>query len=336
MKLSVRIITYNHAPFIAQAIESVLRQRTNFDFDIVIGEDASPDGTRVIVADYAKRYPGKIKALFHDRKNVIYFRGKPTSRYNFVETLKHCTGEYVALLDGDDFWTSPDKLQQQVDYLDAHKEFAICSHDVVKLYGDGSEKPGTTPTTSYGFEELLALKNYPPTCSVVYRNQLIKEFPEWFYRVMVSDFPLHLLNAQHGRIAHLPKTLATYRQHGGGMWAGQGSPKATVTWNEGMVDLYRTLDTAFEGRYHTIIKKKIAAFSYDTAWACWRLQDWQGLRKYVAQGIKAGPFNAEAPARTMKLWTVATCPPAYRAYAAIKKMVRGKSGESTTELRQVS
>jgi glycosyltransferase involved in cell wall biosynthesis len=334
MKLSVRLITYNHSPFIAQAIESVLMQRTNFDFDIVIGEDESSDGTREIVAQYAKKYPGKIKALFHDRKNVIYYKGRPTSRYNFVTTLKHCTGEYVALLDGDDFWTSPTKLQEQVDFLDQHTECAICAHDVMKLFEGGKEEPWVNSRATYDFLDLLTLKCYPPTCSVVYRNRLFAEFPEWFYGVMVNDFPLHLLNARCGKIGNIPKIMATYRHHPGGLWTGWMAPgkKAwaqSVRWNEGMVDFYRTFDAAYNGEFRSHINKRVAVVSYEIAWAQYSLRNLPEVRRNVFAALKAGPLQTQLPrGQMLRLWFAAFVPFAYRAYTRAKQILPGGKAES--------
>jgi glycosyltransferase involved in cell wall biosynthesis len=329
MKLSVRLITYNHAPFIAQAIESVLMQRTNFDFDIVIGEDDSPDGTRKIVAEYAQKYPGKIKALFHDRKNVIYYRGRPTSRYNFVETLKQCTGQYVALLDGDDFWTSPDKLQKQVDFLDQHPECAICAHDVMKLFDNAKEERWGNDRAVYDLVDLLTLKLYPPTCSVVYRNRLFEKFPDWFYGVMMNDFPLHLINARFGKIGHIPEVMATYRYHAGGLWtgwaaAGKKSLKPSVAWNEGLVDFYRTYDAASNGEFRSHIEKRIANLSYQIASAQYELRNLPEVRRNIFQALKCGAFETELPkARVARLWLAACVPFAYRAYTGAKHIVRG-------------
>jgi glycosyltransferase involved in cell wall biosynthesis len=329
MKLSVCIITYNHAPFIAQAIESALMQRTNFDYQIVIGEDESSDGTRQIVADYAAKYPGKIKALFHSRKDVIYFKGKPTGRRNMIETLNNCTGDYVAMLDGDDYWTSADKLQQQVDFLEEHRECVICAHDVMQVDASGKESLWNNPQATYDFLELLTLKHYPPTCSVVYRNGLIKQLPEWFKQVMVGDFALHLLNAQHGLIAHLPKVMAKYRHHPGGRWTGgrlagdRERARAAVTqWNDGMIELYGTLDTAFNKRYHRQIRRKIAQLNYENAWVRLGAKDLAAVRRYVVEAMKASPTATLERSQMVRLWAVALFPRLYRYYVGAKQKLR--------------
>src|SRR6185436_18390622 len=127
-KVSVLMIAYNIERFIGQAIDSVLMQRADFDYEIVIGEDCSTDGTRDIVRQYAAEHPSKIRPIL--RVNNLGMNA------NFVATLQECRGTYIALLDGDDYWTSPYKLQRQVDFLDNHPEYSISFHNVTIVYED--------------------------------------------------------------------------------------------------------------------------------------------------------------------------------------------------------
>lgn len=115
--VSIKMITYNHAPFIARAIEGVLRQRTNFPFELIIGEDCSTDGTREIVFAYQKRYPDIIRVITSD-KNV-------GMKNNGLRTLKAGKGKYLAFCEGDDHWHHPLKLQKQADHLDTHPECGL-------------------------------------------------------------------------------------------------------------------------------------------------------------------------------------------------------------------
>ncbi len=238
MKVSVAITTYNHEPFIAQALDSVLMQETDFEYEIVVGEDDSSDRTREIVQAYKENSPNRIRLFLNDRKNVIYIGGRPTGRWNFANTLKHTCGQYVALLEGDDYWTSPHKLQKQADFLAAHPECMICFHDAVKQYEAGAIKPrrATQPRyrAFYKLEDLLE-RNFIRTCSVMYRNRLFDDFPDWFYKTPTGDWPLHILNAQHGQIGYLDEVMAVHRVHGGSVW----SPRSIV---ERRQDIIRTLE----------------------------------------------------------------------------------------------
>src|SRR4051794_3890726 len=120
MKVSVCMITYNHERFIEQAVASALTQATSFEYEIVIGEDCSTDRTRNILIELQRANPDKIRLLLPEHNLG--------AQRNFVQTLDMCRGQYIAYLEGDDYWTSSAKLQQQVDFLDQHADFAICFH----------------------------------------------------------------------------------------------------------------------------------------------------------------------------------------------------------------
>ena len=135
-KVSVSLLAYNHELFIEQALDSILAQQVNFDYEIVIGEDCSQDNTREIILDYQEKNSDKIR-IFLSKKPL---NDRKSGRLNFVRNLEACRGEYIALLDGDDYWTSPYKLQKQVDYLDNHPEFSICFHPVINVFEIGNYK----------------------------------------------------------------------------------------------------------------------------------------------------------------------------------------------------
>ena len=164
MKLSVAMITYNHERFIRQAIESVLAQKVNFDFEVVIGEDCSTDNTRTIVAELQQKYPERIVALMRPN-NLGAMR-------NLQETLAACKGQYIALLEGDDYWTAEYKLQKQVDFLDSHPDSAISCHRVRFIdemnSGQSSVFP-SLPAGTYTIDDLLR-GNFIMTCSAVCRS----------------------------------------------------------------------------------------------------------------------------------------------------------------------
>ncbi|HPD39860.1 MAG TPA: glycosyltransferase, partial [Mesotoga infera] len=128
--VSVFMITYNHEKYIAQAIESALMQKTDFNYEIVIGEDCSTDRTREIVVDYANRYPEIIKPILHEN-NV-------GAKANSESVRKACIGKYVAILEGDDYWIDPLKLQKQVDFLESHPHFSVCFTRAVDVDEEGN------------------------------------------------------------------------------------------------------------------------------------------------------------------------------------------------------
>lgn len=209
--VSVLMITYNHEKYIAQAIDSVLMQKTNFDYEIVIGEDCSTDKTREIVLEYKAKHPDKIKLLLQE-KNLGMIQ-------NFIDTLKACTGKYIALLEGDDYWTDPYKLQKQVDFLEANPEYGLVHtgcisniHEIEKQIQD--EK---NIVSGYIFEELLTHIFFISTVTVCARRELLlKISPEVFNEAIkrnwkMGDYPLWLEVALKTKIKYLAENTAFYR-----------------------------------------------------------------------------------------------------------------------------
>ncbi len=248
MKVSVAMITYNHEEFIAKAIDSILMQRTNFDYEIVIGEDCSTDNTRNILIDYQQKYPDKIRLLLHDKNQGMHLNG--------AQTLAACKGKYVAMLEGDDYWTSPEKLQKQVDFLDNHSECAICFHNVTEVYKDGDRESHSVFLNDrkefYTVEDLFRL-NFIPTPSTMFRNGLVPKIPDWCSLLPMGDWTLHILNALHGNIGYINEVMAVHLNHGGGAWAamrqnGLEGYKATIL-------LYDNLYTHLDAKYRPVIAR---------------------------------------------------------------------------------
>lgn len=140
-KLSVIFITYNHEKYVERAIKSVLEQETNFPFEVIIGDDCSTDSTRQILDEIAAAYPPHEPSFSGDRQVRFVKRDKNTGRptLNVYETTQECTGEYLAYLEGDDYWTDKHKLQKQVDFLEAHAEYIAVTHGCVLIDEDSKE-----------------------------------------------------------------------------------------------------------------------------------------------------------------------------------------------------
>lgn len=215
VRVSVLVMTYNHAELIGQALDSVLMQRTSFDCEIVITEDCSTDGTREIVQEYQSRFPDKIRLLLSDQNQnslAVVSRG-----------IRACRGEFVALLDGDDYWTDPEKLRLQVEFLDSHPDCSACFHNATAVYADARQPPRDwTPPGQKAFMTLADIWRGNPiaTGSVLFRNGLY-ELPRWYDEMPmpITDWPLHVLNAEHGTIAYIDRVMSVYRIHEGGTYS---------------------------------------------------------------------------------------------------------------------
>ena len=247
-RVSVSLVTYNQADVIREAIEGALAQRTPFDVEIVIGEDGSTDGTREIVCDYGRRYPERIRLLLQDQN-----RGLVT---NFMNTIGACRGEYVALLDGDDYWPQRDKLARQVTFLDRYPRCSLSFHDVVVLCADGTFSAVTYTGPDHkrfsGIEDLLET-NFVATCSAMFRRSALPAWPDWFAASIWEDWPLYLLLAEHGSIGYIPEILGVYRDHRHGLWS--GLPQRVQI--ERTIDFLRSADEHLDYRYADAIAAAI-------------------------------------------------------------------------------
>ena len=216
IKVSVCMITYNHEAYIAQAIESVLMQQTDFLVELVIGEDFSTDGTRDIVRKYEKLNPGRIRSLLPEHNLGMHA--------NAVATLQACGGKYIALCEGDDYWISDSKLQTQVNFLDQHPEYSLCFHDVLTVDENGiliqTDIIRTAEKEDYCLHDILK-SNYFQSCSVLFRHQFLPIYPEWIYEAPMGDWPLFTILAQRGRIRRIIGQMAAYRVHPDGYWSKQ-------------------------------------------------------------------------------------------------------------------
>jgi glycosyltransferase involved in cell wall biosynthesis len=219
-KLSVLVLTYNHERYIEQALRSALSQRTSFDFEVVVGENGSSDGTAAVVRRIANEHPEQVRATLRAADVGM--------QRNFAQTYAGCRGEYVAWLDGDDYWTAPDKLQRQADFLDAHPDCALCFHNARRQDEDGAEPDGLACDVPPGRErfeaEDLVEHNFVPTCGIVARRGLA-EFPDWFFGVVAFDWVFNLQHARRGWIGYIPEALGVYRRHAGGVWSGANAAR---------------------------------------------------------------------------------------------------------------
>lgn len=221
--VSVCIFAYNHGSYIEQALDGILAQKTRFAYEVCLGEDESSDRTRTLCQAYAERYPDKIRLFLRRRADVIYYEGHPTGRYNFTETLKAATGKYIAMCDGDDYWTCPDKLQKQVEFLESHRDFAVCFTACKKLQGHRLKPINThVPGEVTGLGDLVR-RNYIPTATIVFRNHLSDDFYRFYPKLPYMDHALFCYAAQFGKIEYFNEVMSVYRMHAGGVWSARST-----------------------------------------------------------------------------------------------------------------
>lgn len=310
MDVSVILLTYNHEPFIAQAIESVMGQRTDATFEILIPEDCSTDRTRDIVLTYAGRYPETIRPLLSDR-NVGGVRA-------YLRAYEAATGEFVAYLDGDDYWL-PDKLERQLRFMREHLDCPGCYHAVQAVRDDVVVHDHDL---GYGYHEpWLPLEamiewNYIPSGSFLYRRSVVGQLPSWFERLPYSDWPVSMFVAEHGDIGYVDEVLGAYRVHSGGMWSA-AQPRQMAEWQ---VRYFEQMRTHFDGHYRDAATLKLAKLRFELAKRCIELGDRRAAVTHTLRSFRDVRSHAELRAsdrlKTLGPW-VAPGP-----YDALRRLVR--------------
>jgi len=251
--VSICMITYNHEAYIKQAIESVLMQKCDFPIELVIGEDCSTDNTFMICQELAQNN-SQIKLL-----PSIANLGMMT---NFIRTLEVSSGKYIAILEGDDYWTDPLKLQKQVNFMDVNPDFAICFHPV-KIWHDGKLKrdfitPKVNDVTTL---KDLAKGNFMHTPSALFRNNLFDQLPPEFSQSPVGDYFLHMLNARHGKIKKLPDVMAVYRIHERNNWVNVDVAAKLPKW----LNMLELMQNSFDDEIKQILSTQYANIAFDLA-----------------------------------------------------------------------
>jgi glycosyltransferase involved in cell wall biosynthesis len=208
--VSVRVVTYNHEKYIQQCLEGILMQRTDFPFEIVIGEDCSTDHTQEIVFDYEKRFPEIIRVITSE-KNV-------GGMQNIIRVHQACSGKYIANCEGDDYWIDPLKLQKQVDFMEAHPGMTLCFHNAIILNEATAATRiffETQPHEILSFDEVCNITT--PTAGVMARSDVLATQPEWRLKIWCGDLLARLWCAHHGTVGYLNEIMSVYRRHPGGL-----------------------------------------------------------------------------------------------------------------------
>jgi len=287
MMVSVLMITYNHEKFIRQALDSALMQNFDGEWELVIGEDCSTDATRSILLEYQKLYPHRIRLLLRE-KNLGWMK-------NSLGTFHACRGKYIALLEGDDLWTSPDKLQKQVDFLESHPGFSSSFHNVTVLSDDKETtcyEPGKMKR-EYHLKDIVG-GNFIHTCSVVYRNG--GEIPEWFESMPMGDWPTHILNAEWGPIGYIDEVMASYRVHGGGLWSAQS--RCDIL--QSSIHAALVIDSHLKHQFRRMINREIAYWELETAIILATQNKRTAAIRHLAAAIAKAPLKRELYKKIVK------------------------------------
>ncbi|SJN28694.1 glycosyltransferase family A protein [Sphingobacterium sp. JB170] len=212
--LSVVCTAFNHEPYIRDCLEGFVTQRTNFEFEVVINDDASHDNTAVIIREYEQKYPNIIKPVYQNENQY----SKKVGLWRTI-LFPRAKGKYIALCEGDDCWTDPLKLQKQVDFLEANPQFSFCGHLVrrINAVGEVIDEPKLKRGDCY-FSKNEVFHQYFRTLSIVFRNVKLPYNPS-LSKVFNGDIVLQSLLAIQGKGAILNMIGGSYRMHEGGVYS---------------------------------------------------------------------------------------------------------------------
>lgn len=261
--VTVRILSYNHVDYVRQCIDSILAQKTNFDYEILIAEDESNDGTREICMEYAKAFPNKIRLLLNSRDNNIMINNKPSGLFNSVYSNFSITSKYIALCETDNYWVDEYSLQKRVDILEEHDQYVFCFHRVDWF----DQSTQTLERNLKGFPDFSRevsstnlYTTYMPTSTILYRNNLIEKFDEQMTVTICGDEMLRGKLNQFGRVWFCHDILpSVYRKHDQGCYSTESNENK---FNFSIRSKYYLFDYFRERGYSTVDLEKAMCINY--------------------------------------------------------------------------
>lgn len=283
--VSVSCITFNHAPYIRACLDGFLMQKTSFVFEILIHDDCSTDGTREIIEEYSKKYPDIIFPIFQTENQYSKGVRGMMARFNFPRSR----GKYIALCEGDDYWSDPYKLQRQVDFLEANTDFSICFHNMKIL---NESNPSAIEFTNSKDQEsvssildLASKGNFMFTASVVFKKPK-DGFPNWLTDLPIGDYAIHLFNAQFGKIKFLDQVMGVYRIHAGGVWGSFSKEKLYDRW----IPMLEQLQDKFSDEVNKTLRAQKIYSLLDVYMISFEKKDNKKANEVMALIMKVNPF----------------------------------------------
>lgn len=267
IKVSVICLTYNHAPYIRKCLDSFVMQKTNFPFEVLVHDDASADGTAEIVREYAEKYPDIIKPILQTENQY-------SKRVRFIQVfmLDKARGEYFAWCEGDDYWTDENKLQKQVDFLDAHPDHSCCYHRVLcNNLRDKSTRyiPAITESRDFTLEEIIRGGAVFHLSSVLIRNNVYREKPDSFTARGFGDIPLYLYGAIRGKCHVLADVMSVYNHGTAGSYTlrmAKSSKENRIQHEQEYIALLEKANALSEHQYEEAFAYAIDRLQFNIYW----------------------------------------------------------------------
>ncbi len=263
-EVTILCTTYNHAPYIEKTIESFLDQQTTFEFEIIVHDDASTDGTQEILKQYEKKHHGKIRVIYEE---INQFNKLPRGGYfqGLMEPL--AKGRYIALCEGDDYWIDEKKIQKQYDFLESQAKYVCCGGASLVVSSDNPTDAfekitcGTEPC-DISSEDIISGKMFQ-TATVFYRKGLGEDYAaNWNIPKIVGDFPWLLYLSLRGKVYYFSDFLAAYRVGGNGSYSSETNRDKLFQRNLELIELCDALDALTEYKYRNLFLKRKIDYAY--------------------------------------------------------------------------
>ena len=256
--VSVSCITFNHGRYLRQALDSFLMQETDFRYEILIHDDASTDDTIDIIKEYQEKYPDIIRPVFEEENQY----SKGISNISGVFNFPRARGRYIAMCEGDDFWTDKRKLKKQVEIMERDRSLSLCCHGAVIVSEDGAFRSENKirPFSGGGIikaEDFIKKKTNIPTASMLFKAEYAQRLPRWYFDCPVGDIPLQLFMVENGGIYYIDELISAYRMGREGSWGemmdnASDTGKLKAKWEahyEAMRRLYKAFDSDTCGKW---------------------------------------------------------------------------------------
>lgn len=266
--VSICCITYNQEEYIRDALDGFLSQETDFSYEVLIHDDASTDGTADIIREYARQYPEIIKPILQTENQYAKGLTNVSGTYNFPRAK----GRYIAMCEGDDYWTDPHKLQRQTDYMEAHPDCSLVFHSAcIEVQGRALTERRMRPyrrSRRVSPEEIIDKTSGYPTASLMFRADMVRILPDFYVNAPLADIPLQLMAAARGWAYYMDRPMCVYRLGGAFSWTTlmkQGDyERKQRQYYQDMKKMYRGFDRETGGRFHEVARRALARIYFLT------------------------------------------------------------------------
>lgn len=294
-EISVIVVAYNEKEYIAETLESIMAQKTNFKFEILCHDDASTDGTQDVILEYQRRFPDIVVPILQ-KENKMQNGHQIVVEYCYPKAR----GRYIAYCDGDDYWVNDNKLQKQYDFMESNKDYVMCLHNFDFLdveSGRFSSSGCGTKDRDMQVEEFILWDSMkvPQIGTSIFRADLAKERPELFIKIgggsnslrPISDQPLYIYLALHGKVKYFADVMSIWRRRGVESWGGTKEKNKHVQFNLDKISFLKELDRFTSYKYKLPIQKAIERCKFTIAWT---IRDFKQAKRYAKSMDKSIVF----------------------------------------------